>query len=236
MERWWKNSFVICFVYLLFMGSCVPVEEKIPAPFDTSLHQPGVRSIYEMQTKQQKDSLLLKIKSDDPSIRYAVARAFASYQDSTVLDALLPLLPDQHSQVRAMAAFAVGQIGSSRAEAKLTAAFDGRDSARLYEEANSTILESMGKIGSVKFLHALGTISNYQPSDTLLLLGQVRGIYRYALRNMIDPEGTATMIKYLSDDAMPPQVRLIAANYLHRATGLELNHYAEQLFAAWSSA
>jgi len=220
---------------ILMVAACVPVEEKIPLPFNTSLQQESLRKIYRMQTNQQKDSLLYYLKSEDPSIRYAAARAFASFQDSTSLESLFPLLTDQQGQVRAMAAIAVGQIGSHRAEAQLTAAFDGRDSARLYEEANSAILEAMGKIGSTQFLHALGTISNYQPSDTLLLLGQARGIYRYALRNMVDPEGTATMVRYLSDDAMPPQVKLIAANYLHRAQDIDLTPHAEQLIAEWHS-
>ncbi len=235
MEKWCKCGFLCIPFFSLLLSGCVPAEEKIPATFDTSIHQPGVRRIYGMQTRQEKDSLLLNLKSDDPSLRYAAARAFASFQDSTVLDALLPLLTDKQGQVRAMAAIAIGQIGSSKAEAQLTAAFDGRDSARLYEQANSAILESMGRIGSAKFLRALGTISNYQPSDTLLLLGQSRGIYRYALRNMIDTEATATMVKYLSDNALPLEVRLIAANYLHRANGLDLTPYAEQLSADWLS-
>jgi cyclophilin family peptidyl-prolyl cis-trans isomerase/HEAT repeat protein len=230
-----KKSSWILFAFVLLLSACVPVEEKLPAPFDTSLRNEAVRKIYEMQRRQDKDSLRFYIKSDDPSIRYAVARAFASIQDSSSLDLLLPLLNDPQVQVRAMAAEAVGQIGSSKAEVQLTAAFDGRDSARMYEQANSAILEAMGKIGSVQFLHALGTISTYQPGDTMLLLGQVRGIYRYALRNMTDPEATATMMKYLSDEEMPSQVRLIAANYFHRAPGLDLTPYSDQLIADWQS-
>lgn len=235
IETWCKSGFFSSIFFILVLAGCVPVEEKIPAPFETSIRQEGVRKIYDMQTRQEKDSLLINLKSDDPSLRYAAARAFASFQDSTALDALFPLLMDKQGQVRAMAAYAVGQIGSSRGEAQLTAAFDGRDSARLYEEANSMILEAMGRIGSTQFLRALSTISTYQPSDTLLLLGQARGIYRYCLRNMIDPEGTATMVKYLSDANMPPQVRLIAAHYLHRATGLNLTPHADQLIADWQS-
>ncbi|MGB4848477.1 MAG: peptidylprolyl isomerase [Saprospiraceae bacterium] len=235
METWCKSGFFICIFYVLVFAGCVPVEEKIPGPFETSIRQEGVRKIYDMQTRQEKDSLLINLKSDDPSVRYAAARAFASFQDSSALEALFPLLMDKQGQVRAMAAYAIGQIGSAKGEAQLTAAFDGRDSARLYEEANSAILEAMGRIGSTQFLRALSTISTYQPPDTLLLLGQARGIYRYCLRNMIDPEGTATMVKYLSDANMPPQVRLIAAHYLHRATGLDLTPYADQLIADWQS-
>src|SRR5690349_12331302 len=191
-----KKTSWILFAFILLLSACVPIEEKLPVPFDTSLRNDAVRRVYEMQRRQEIDSLQFYIKSEDPSIRYAVARAFASIQDSSSLDLLLPLLNDPQVHVRAMAAEAVGQIGSSKAEVQLTAAFDGRDSARMYEEANGAILEAMGKIGTAQFLHALGTISTYQPGDTLLLLGQVRGIYRYGLRNMTDPDATATMVKY----------------------------------------
>jgi len=235
METRGNSGFLMLILFILAIAGCVPAEEKIPAAFETSIRQESVRKIYEMQARQEKDSLLISLQSDDPSIRYAAARAFCSFQDSSALDALFPLLMDKQGQVRAMAAMAIGQLGSSRAEAQLTAAFDGRDSARLYEEANSVILEAMGKLGSSQYLRALGTISSYQPTDTLLLLGQARGIYRYCLRNMVDPEGTATMVKYLSDPGLPQQVRLIAAQYLHRAAGLDLTSYADQLTTIWQS-
>lgn len=223
----------LCIGILLLLAACVPVEEKQKIPFDISSAQPKIRQVFDLQNGQEKDSLLLLLTSEDPSIRYAAARAFASFQDTSALPALLPLLTDENGEVRRMAAFAVGQLGLTNAEAPLTAAFDGRDSARLYEKANSMILEAMGKIGDAQFLRALSTITTYQSIDTLLLLGQVRGIYRYALRDMVDPEGTATMMRYLADAAIPLQVRIIAANYLHRAKGLDLSMHADQLIASW---
>ena len=162
---------------LLLLAACVPVEEKVVVPFDVNPAQPKIRQVFDLQNAQNKDSLVLLLSSEDPSLRYAAARAFASFQDTSALKALLPLLLDAESRVRMMAAVAVGQLGSPLAEAPLTAAFDGRDSARLFEAANSMILESMGKIGNAQFLRALSTISTYQSIDTLLLLGQARGIY-----------------------------------------------------------
>ncbi|MEO5906574.1 MAG: peptidylprolyl isomerase, partial [Saprospiraceae bacterium] len=84
-----------------------------------------------------------------------------------------------------------------------------------------------------QFLNALSTISTYQYTDTLLLLGQVRGIYRYSLRNMIDEEGTATMVRYLHDGQIPFPVRLIASYYLHRTPNLDLTDHAQDLIATW---
>lgn len=235
MSNWQPGSLFINIVLFISIAACVPVEEKIEAPFDTSLKNQSVRHIYMLQIRQEKDSLLQYIKSDEPSIRYAVARALASFHDSTSLEALLPLLQDANGKVRAMAAEAVGLMGFLRAEAQLTAAFDGRDSARLYLEANGAILEATGRVGSMHFLRALSTISNYQYIDTLLLLGQARGIYRYALREITVPEGTATMVKYFSDNANPFEVRLIAGHYLHRTANLDLTPYADQLMANWHS-
>ena len=213
--------------------SCVPVEEKQAIPMDTGFGQAKIRHVFDLQNNRAIDSLIMLLGDEDPSLRFAAARAFASVRDTAALKALLPLLTDNEGEIRRMAAMAIGQIGSSAAEASLTAAFDGRDSARMYERANSLILESMGKIGNLQFLRALSTISTYQSIDTLLLLGQVRGIYRYALRDMTDPEGTNTMVNYLADQSIPLSVRVIAANYLQRAQGIDLSSHAEQLVASW---
>jgi HEAT repeat protein len=218
----------------MVVASCVPVEEKVQTPFDDHLSSPAIRHVYDLQNEQDKDSLLLALKSEDPSERFAAARAFASFRDSSALPALFPLLNDPQQRIRWMAAYAIGQIGSNSAEGQLTAAFDGRDSARLYQQSNGIILESMGKIGSQKYLRALSTISNYVASDTFLLLGQARGIYRYALRDMVDPDGTTLMINYLSNTAIPLPVRIVAANYLHRAKGLDLSNHADELMADWN--
>lgn len=219
---------------MLLAVSCVPMEKKeMSATLAIGIDQPSIRGIYNLQQRQDIDSLLLLLDSENPSDIYAVARAFASIKDSSVLEALLPHLANQHDRVRAMVAEAIGQIGSSRVEGDLTTAFDGRDSARLYETANGAILEAMGKVGSLQFLRLLSTISTYTYTDTLLLLGQARGIYRYATRGMAIPEGTATMVNYLADDNIPMEVRIIAANYLHRAQGIDLAPHAEQLTASW---
>lgn len=218
----------------MFMSSCVPVEEKVQAPFDDHLNSSAIRRVYNLQNTQHKDSLILALKSEDPSERFAAARAFASFRDSSALPALFPLLNDPQQHIRSMAAFAIGQIGSNSAEGQLTAAFDGRDSARLYQESNGIILEAMGKIGSQKYLRALSTISNYVASDTFLLLGQARGIYRYALRNMVDPDGTNLMVSYLSNTNIPMPVRIVAANYLHRAQDIDLSKHADELIADWN--
>jgi cyclophilin family peptidyl-prolyl cis-trans isomerase/HEAT repeat protein len=229
------NQYIIsCSVCItLLLGACVPVEEKVEIPFDASINLSKIQHTFDLQNAQQSDSLITLLSSEDPSLRYAAARAFASFQDTSALQAVLPLLLDKQGEVRMMAALAIGQLGVSAAQTPLTDAFDGRDSARLYEKANSQILEAMGKIGDKPFLRALSTISTYQAIDTLLLLGQARGIYRYALREIIDEEGTNTMVRYLANPAIPLSVRIVAANYLQRAKDLNLEPHADQIIASW---
>lgn len=228
-----KYIFTFSVGIILLAGSCVPVEEKAEIPFNASIDLPQIQHVFDLQNAQAFDSLVLLLADEDPSMRYAAARAFASFQDTAALQAILPLLIDKQGEVRMMAALSVGQLGVPAAETPLTDAFDGRDSARLYEHANSQILEAMGKIGDKPFLRALSTISTYQTIDTLLLLGQARGIYRYALRDIVDEEGTNTMVRYLANPAIPLSVRIIAANYLQRAKDLNLEPHADQIIASW---
>lgn len=234
MRHWFSGVYLL---WLLFMAAagCVPVEEKTATPFITDINDPSIRQVYNLQTAQRPDSLKALLSDEDPALQWAAARAFASFTDTTALEGLIALLSHENGEVRRMAAVAIGHLGKSDAEAALTQAFDGRDSARLYIGANSAILEAMGWAGSPGALNALSTISTYQPSDTLLLLGQVRGIYRYALRNMVDKEGTATMVNYLTNAGIPFEVRLIAAHYLQRTSNIDLTPFSTQLKSLWQS-
>lgn len=230
--RYLSVTLVMCMV-MMALQQCVPAEQKEIQNELFSLNEATLRSIYNVQQAQHRDSLILLLSSEDATTRYGAARAFASIQDSTALKALIPLLSDPYQEIRSMAAYAMGQLGQATAEGPLTAAFDGRDSARMYESSNAQILEAVGKLGSAQYLSALGTISNYMSGDTMLLLGQVRGIYRYALRQMTNPDATATIIRYLADPKIAPDVRRMAAQYLHRAKDIDLTPHLDQLMANW---
>lgn len=87
----------------------------------------------------------------DESLRYRAAIAFANLQDTSSIDPLLSLLNDQSSRVRAAAAFALGQIGSHRAEDSLLAA--------LYRESDpfvfGRIAEALGRCGTATALQEM---------------------------------------------------------------------------------
>ncbi len=202
---------------LMALGACVPPEEKLPTEVRVDFSDPLQRHVYDLQDRQLSDSLFRYFRHADPTIRFLAARAFASIKDTAVVDSLATLLDDPVTEVRAVAAYAMGQTGNPRATPLLIAAFDRFDTSGVHALSNAAILEAVGKTGSERELELLATISTYQPTDTLLLTGQAWGIYRFALRQITHRKGTECMLRLLSDTHIPTEVRVIAANYLYRA-------------------
>ncbi len=199
--------------------------EEINVDFDNS----EIRRIMEFQHSQNVDSLLKYLEHPSANLRHQAALAFASFQDSTILSPLSAYLSDPHPDVRAAVAFSIGQSAAQPAVSLLMGAFDPYDTAGVYKETHSLILEGVGKCGDEETLALLVGISTYQRRDTQLLLGQVRGIYQLGLKNVVSPEGTAKIIDFVSDETYPNSVRLMSANYLQRARDIELEDYTELL-------
>ncbi len=176
-----------------------------------------VQHLYNLRDEGRSDSLIAYLSHPDPTLRYVAALAFASVRDSTAVEPLVPLLRDPSEEVRIIAAFALGQIGSPRAEQPLVEAFRQDDSLLQHQRFNAAVLEAIGKCGGTQSLRYIATVSTYEPTDTLLLEGQCRALYRYALRGMVSPEGTTTLIKYVANERLPASVRLMAAHYLARS-------------------
>ncbi len=206
-----------------------PTPDPILTEIKQNLEDPLLLKITSFQDYQLTDSLLPFFSHKDPTYRYAAVKAFGSIQDKTVLDSLAILLNDPLEKIRMAAAHAIGQQRDLRGEQFLIGAFEQLDSLGKYKNANGAILEAVGRCASRDFLTALSSISTYSPTDTALLTGQARGIYRYALRNIIIPEGTSKQLTFVNNLTYPPSVRLIAANYLARAKGIEISDNVEAL-------
>lgn len=208
---------------MICLVGCLPYEEERITDINLDLNNPALQRLYTLQDERQVDSLIAYFKHKDPTYRYAAALAFGSIQDKSALDSLNLLLKDDIQKVRAAAAFAIGQIGEEDSANHLIAAFNQKDTAKLEVEANQAILEAVGKVAPISFLKALSTIKTYSPKDTMLVSGQAWGIYRYALRDMTLPEGTAHMIELVTNQNYPTEVRVIAANYLYRAKDIRID-------------
>ncbi len=224
------------FSLLLYGGGCVPPEGKRPASqvVNLDLNDPMVKHLYDLRDQGRTDSLLAYLVDPDATARSLAALAFASVRDSNAVEPLVPLLADSTEEVRIAAAFALGQIGSARAEQPLLEAFRQDDSLSGHQRFNAIILEAVGKCGTAANLRNIASVTTYYPSDTLLLEGQCRAIYRFGLRGMTDHVATARMVGYVANERIPESARLMAAHYLGRAPNIQPDSaQAVQLAAAF---
>ncbi|MDC1284187.1 peptidylprolyl isomerase, partial [Saprospiraceae bacterium] len=178
---------------------------------------------YNHQDKQNIDSVLLYFNHSNPGYRLAAVNAMASIQSELSIDSLVEILGDPIIEVRTAAAYALGQIGNLETVDPLMNAFVNKDTSDVDNVFNSTILEAIGKTGNKSLLDVLASVESYRITDTLLLLGQSRAIYRYANRGINTQKGTNRMVELASNQAYPNEVRVIAANYLARAKDIDIS-------------
>lgn len=203
---------------LIFSYSCTVPEEREVQVLNVDYYNPAHQKIWEFKDQNLTDSLFIYLRNEDPSLRYLAALAFSSISaEKSATDSLAYLLKDPVAEVRSAAAFSMGQLKNSLAEVYLTDAFERHDSLGQWRQSNKMILESTGKCGSKKSLQAISTITTYSKSDSMLLCGQIQGIYNFGLRNMYSSESINTAIRILKSSDNPETARETAAHYLARA-------------------
>jgi cyclophilin family peptidyl-prolyl cis-trans isomerase len=219
--RYWFFWSILASSLLL---SCVPPDPNRKAgPVDEvniDLNNKRLQRIYNFRDRQEIDSLIAYFKEPDATARYLAALSFTTFGDSSIVDPLSKLLKDPVEDVRIAAAFSLGQIGAPNAERVLINSFQSDDSLSQHQRFNAVVLEAIGKCGTVTSLKNMALISTYKTSDTLLLLGQCRAIYRFGQRKITDPLATDLMIRYAADEQVPESARLMATHYLARTTDI----------------
>ncbi len=220
-------------ILLIGLSGCIPYQEEEFSEIKIDLADPDFQQIFNFQERGQTDSLIGYFRHKNPHYRYSAALAMGSIQDTAAIDALSFLLQDNIDEVRAAAAFSIGQIGHSKGAPLLIQNFSQEDTLGQFKKSNRAILEAIGKCGDQNTLRFLSTITTYQPQDTALLQGQCWGIYRYAQRNLVIPEGTQRMVDIATNDAYPENVRFIAASYLSNAAGVQLDSFASPISRAF---
>ena len=204
------------FLGAILFSQCIPVQEEILTEVNFDLSKPEFQRVYDLQDRQEIDSLVTFFDHKDPTYRYAAAMAFASIKDSSIVNSLAKLLQDDIDEVRTAAAYAIGQIGSLKGEKWLTKAFQTQDPLGIHNRFNSTILEAIGKCGTLESLHLMSTTKEYIKSDTILLEGMVKGMYQFGYRKITHRNATDRVASFLIEKNYPPNVRMMAANYLYR--------------------
>ena len=208
---------------MITINSCVPPSNEIITDINNANSDLVYQEIYNHQDKQNIDSVLLYFNHSNPGYRLAAVNAMASIQSELSIDSLVEILGDPIIEVRTAAAYALGQIGNLETVDPLMNAFVNKDTSDVDNVFNSTILEAIGKTGNKSLLDALASVESYRITDTLLLIGQSRAIYRYANRGINTQKGTNRMVELASNQAYPNEVRVIAANYLARAKDIDIS-------------
>jgi cyclophilin family peptidyl-prolyl cis-trans isomerase/HEAT repeat protein len=229
-----KSLGKILFLFLLFtifIPSCVPPTDWSSTETELSIEDPTIQTILNFQDKDLTDSLINYFNHPSPGIRFAAVKAFASSKDVKALPRLHKMLKDPILEIRSMAAFAIGQIGSPASESALISAFSVQDTLDVNSTYNENILEALGKCGSKTTLKNIASVVTYRPTDTRLLMGQIRGIYRFGQRAIFDESARTTALNYATDFKYPREVRLMAAHYLARFKEVEVKTSSDILFS-----
>jgi len=230
-----KFNFYWIGITALFITSCIPNKPKSDLNFSLDLENKDIQMAYEAGYKKSRDTLFKFFHHSDPTVRYIAVNAFSSWADSSAIDSIATLLKDEEETVRKGAAYALGQIRSIKAESHLIAAFQKFDSLNNNQYFNATILEALGKCGSVNTLKQISSVKSYKSTDSILVTGQARSIYRFAMREIVSNEGTKAIINIVTNGAYPHEARLYAANYLSRSKGIDLRNYTDTLIQVFNS-
>lgn len=160
-------------------------------------YSPAQREILILQDQRSlgNGTLLSYLIDKDWTHRMLAARALGNIQDTTVLDALVPLLSDRSTSVRATAAWALGQSGSARAQSALLRRLPGEGDGSVARR----IVEALGKCGNDSALAALMDLAESK------VLKRTRGetclsVGRFALRGIRSDEAVRYCFKKLGDE------------------------------------
>jgi cyclophilin family peptidyl-prolyl cis-trans isomerase/HEAT repeat protein len=213
-----RLSFLIIGFFGLIFHACVPPDygKKQYEGITLDFNDKNIQSIINLQENESRDSILMFFKSDNPTYRYLAAMAFASLKDKKGFDSLATKLNDPFTEVRIAAAYALGQLGDTRAEDLLLKAYQRNDTIGKFAQFNATILEAVGKCGTIKQLNNLCNIRSFNPTDSILIQGQAFGIYRFGTRDSFNDISIKKMVSFVEDKTMFSSVRLTAAYYLSR--------------------
>lgn len=181
---------------LLIIGGCT--QRDVVATTNRFADSVYVR-IFEWQDRRQTDSLLTFLTSASP-YREAALIALGSVQDSAAASAIGKMLRDGDEEVKAAAAFALGQTRCRESERILSDALTTETNAR----ARARLYEAYGRV-----THHW-TIPTTLVNDSIEAAGLAWGIFRTSGDSLLNPIAN----ELLRSNAVT--VRLGAANYFAR--------------------
>jgi cyclophilin family peptidyl-prolyl cis-trans isomerase len=209
----------------VFVTSCIQTSSDKTDPV-IDIADPVSQQIFNYKNDRNSKEIIPFLSVANPNRRLAAVKAFASLQDTFYISELARSLQDPVEKIRQNAAYSLGQMKHPKVVPFLLSAFS-TDSSDLVK---STILEAIGKTGSVKELIDLCSASNYAENNTLLRLGLTKAIYRFSLRNIIHRLGTEKIIlDILKNESTDESIAFFASAYLERRNIQSLSSYSKRL-------
>ena len=225
------KSIIYLFVLLSFVAiwSCNPNPEAtaldaIPFRYDPRVDETilDLIALEQSGSIEQIDSFL---NHRNPAYRFQALHSYCAPRYSDRLASVLPLLKDTVPEVRRRAIYAVGQSGKKEAIGYLQRTYNSWDSMNTYTTENALVLEAIGKCGSRTQLDQLASIQTFEPSDSVLIKGQVHGMFQLLLKGLSNESSIETMTKYFFSPQYPLSIRQIAGYYLMRGRELSLDKH-----------
>lgn len=220
-------ALIICLCLVTI--SCVPPTKKTAENATIDFNDPIVQKILNAQVEHNLDTIYKYLSNPNDLYREMAVNAIATLGDSGTTAKVIPLLNDNTLAVRAAAAYAVGQLGDSTYVSELINSFRGQDTISINNIFNHNVLEAVGKIGSNKDAELIAGVQTYRDNDTLLLQGQTKGLYRFALRNIVPEASIKLALSYLERRNIDNETRLYAAHILARPRSINLTPYADKI-------
>ena len=194
-----KNAIIL----LLLITACGPKNEGPNKFSDDKLVK-----IYELQDRRDTKALLPLLKAKKENHRIAAALAFASIQDTLAVPYLNQMLQiDQDPMPRRAAAFALGQIGNTKALGILIRAFD----QELFPPNRPFIMEAIGKCGDSS---TLKLFEENEYEDFALQMGWAYGVFRLGQKGYRSEALNNRMMKLLNDENK--DLAILASHYVYR--------------------
>ena len=200
-----KRTMASLALLALFAACHIGVGQTIP---------PEVREILTLQDQRSLGGgrLLSYLRSPDANLRYRSAIALANLQDSSTISPLTPLLQDPSPNVRAAAAFALGQIGSATPKASLLA----RLKVETVPQVLARILEALGRIGDEEALDEVAAFQEPREVTADLAIS----IARFALRGVKDERSIWRCFDLVGDERAEVRWRALYALWRSAPHGL----------------
>ena len=219
-----KNILPLLFVLVLAIACDQQTGDYNKISVNNKFSDDTFLRIAELQDRRDTDSLVKFFDNENPMYREAAALAFGSVQDSQAIEHLTRLLSDINTNVRIAAIYALGQIGTDSAQNSLIYSLHIEDTVVVRKEA----LTALGKCVTKENYDEL---VGFQPEDSLEMEGLSWGLYRAAIRGVIEPQTVSLATKFLHPE-YNYQTRLGAAHLLARARNMDISGHEDVIIGS----